>query len=229
VPSTQFTSLLGDLTKLGTLQSQQLNAEDVSAEYIDTDARIRNLQRTEGELLKLLTRTGGLKDILAVEREVARVRGEIEQAQGRIRYLAHQVNLATIDLTLSAKVQTAEVSPWNLAPALKNAWEDTQTRLSGKVAEFLAFLVDIVAYRLVLGVPIALLYFLLGRWGEGRIQFRYYRQLWWAGAIALLGLTFPPLILGLVLVGGTFGVLWLGQLLWQRFKPQATVQQIDVN
>jgi hypothetical protein len=130
------------------------------------------------------------------------------------------VDLATIDLTLSAKVQTAEVSPWNLAPALKNAWENAQTRLSGSITEFLALLVDLVAYRLVLGVPIGLLYYLLGRWGEGRVQFGYYRQAWWAGAIALLALTFPPLIFGLVLAGGAFGVLWVGQLLWQRFRPQ---------
>ena len=70
---------------------------------MDTDARLRNLQRTETRLLELLDQRGSLEDILAVERELARVRGEIESSTSQMKQLRERVSLATCHVTLREK------------------------------------------------------------------------------------------------------------------------------
>ena len=65
-----------------------VSAEDVGEEYVDVQARVANAHRLEQRLIEVLaTKTGKLSDILNVERELARVREEIERMEGRMRYL----------------------------------------------------------------------------------------------------------------------------------------------
>ncbi|MBI2300858.1 MAG: DUF4349 domain-containing protein [Armatimonadetes bacterium] len=119
VPSASFESALAALSGLaaggGLLRSREVTAEDVSEEWVDLESRVRNKHREEDRLLELLGRSGDISHLLEVEKELARVRGEIEQAEGRLRFLAHQVSYSTIELTLTkpqVPVATAPVSWW---------------------------------------------------------------------------------------------------------------------
>jgi hypothetical protein len=99
VPVDHFDAFLTEVGRLGELQKNHLDSQDVTQEYVDLEARIGNKQEEEKRLLKhLADSTGKLEDILAVERELSRVRGEIEQMQGRIRYLANVTALSTITI-----------------------------------------------------------------------------------------------------------------------------------
>src|SRR2546427_152119 len=101
VPFGQFDRSLEQVEALGKVQEKQVTAEDVTEEFVDSQAKLRNLQRTEGRLLEHMNRTGRLPDILLVEKELNRVRGEIEQLQGRLRFLAHRLAYSTLAVTLS--------------------------------------------------------------------------------------------------------------------------------
>jgi hypothetical protein len=101
IPAARFDQALAGLSPVGTLEEQRVTAEDVGEEYTDVSARMANARRLEERLLQLLaTRTGKLEDVLTVERELARVRGEIEAAEGRLRYLRTRVSLSTLTVTL---------------------------------------------------------------------------------------------------------------------------------
>ena len=100
VPQAQFFSAISRIEALGVVQSRNLGAEDVSAQFIDLEARLKSSLREEESLLRLLERTQSVAEILAIERELFRVRAEIERAQGQLNYLERRVDLATIDLTL---------------------------------------------------------------------------------------------------------------------------------
>ena len=79
VPSQRWGQLLVGLKPIGTLEAQDESAEDVGEEYVDVQARVANARRLEARLIDLLAnRTGKLSDALSVERELARVREEIE-------------------------------------------------------------------------------------------------------------------------------------------------------
>jgi hypothetical protein len=113
VPVDRFDAFLARVSRLGELQKTHLDSQDVTQEYYDLEARIANKQEEEKRLLKhLADSTGKLEEILAVERELSRVRGEIEQMQGRIRYLANLTALSTVTVTATElKDYTPPVSP----------------------------------------------------------------------------------------------------------------------
>ena len=101
VPSPQFDAAVQKLEQCGQVTSLRIDTEDVTEEFVDLEARLRNQQHEEEVLLALFNRPSRLPDVLAVERELARVRGEIEQSEGRLRYLKRQVSLSTISVSLS--------------------------------------------------------------------------------------------------------------------------------
>ncbi|MBI3910797.1 MAG: DUF4349 domain-containing protein [Armatimonadetes bacterium] len=101
VPVDQFDAFMAAVAKLGELQRIHTDSQDVSEEFYDLEARLANKRVEERRLLKHLQRsTSRLSDILDVEREISRVREEIEQMQGRLRFLAHQTALSTVTITI---------------------------------------------------------------------------------------------------------------------------------
>ncbi|HEV3120095.1 MAG TPA: DUF4349 domain-containing protein [Gemmataceae bacterium] len=88
------------VVKLGVPERNAVDSQDVTEEYYDLDARIKNKKVEEQRLLKHLEKsTARLEEILTVEREIARVRGEIEQQEGRLRLLANLTSLTTASIT----------------------------------------------------------------------------------------------------------------------------------
>lgn len=103
VPQTRFDQVMADLEQLGELQRSSRDAQDVTEAYTDLEARLKNKQSSEQRLLSHLEKTGELKDTLEVERELSRVRGEVEQLQGQLNLLKNKTDLATIILTLQER------------------------------------------------------------------------------------------------------------------------------
>jgi hypothetical protein len=101
VPQAQFFDALERIEALGTVQSRDLGSEDVSERFIDLEARLKSALREEQSLLSLLERAGKVSDVLAIERELNRVRSEIERVQGQLNFLERRVDLATISMSLS--------------------------------------------------------------------------------------------------------------------------------
>jgi hypothetical protein len=101
VPIAQFDGFLSAITKLGVPEKNTIDSSDVTEEYFDLEARMKNKKVEEARLLKHLeSSTGKLEDILAVEKELSRVRSEIDQQQGRLRLLANLTSLTTVTVTL---------------------------------------------------------------------------------------------------------------------------------
>jgi len=95
---------LQKIRKLGELKNQTLGTEDVTKAYFDTDARLKNARVMEQRLIDMLkTKTGKVSDLLQVEKELARVREEIEKMQGELKYWDSQVQFATVTISLAEK------------------------------------------------------------------------------------------------------------------------------
>jgi hypothetical protein len=101
IPSAKFEAFRKELDHLGELQNTHLDSQDVTEEYFDVEAQIANKVVEEKRLVEHLRRsTGTLADILSVEKELSRVRGEIDRLQGRLRLLANLTDLTTVTVTL---------------------------------------------------------------------------------------------------------------------------------
>jgi anti-sigma factor RsiW len=95
---------LQKIRNLGELKNQTLGTEDVTKAYFDTDARLKNARVMEQRLIDMLkTKTGKVSDLLQVEKELSRVREEIEKMQGELKYWDSQVQFATVTISLTEK------------------------------------------------------------------------------------------------------------------------------
>jgi len=95
---------LQNVRGLGELKNQTLGTEDVTKAYFDTDSRLKNARVMEQRLIDMLkTKTGKVSDLLQVEKELGRVREEIEKMQGELKYWDSQVQFATVTILLAEK------------------------------------------------------------------------------------------------------------------------------
>ena len=136
VPSARFDELTEGLQPIGRLEYVNVSAEDVSEEFVDLTARAANGRRLEERLIELLrTRTGKLQDVLSVERELARVREEIERIEGRLRYLAAGARLSTLSVTLHEPLPiVATQGRGPVAEAFRAAWRNFVVVLTAGIA-----------------------------------------------------------------------------------------------
>lgn len=101
VPVAEFEDFVAALGRLGVPRRNSIDSKDVTEEFYDLDARIKNQKIEEARLLKHLENsTGKLEEILAVEKEISRVRGEIERQEGRLRLLSNLIALTTVTVSM---------------------------------------------------------------------------------------------------------------------------------
>ena len=100
LPAEGLDSVMDRIAGLGKMLSKEIGTQEVTEEYVDLSSRKRNLEREEERLLELLKRAGKITDLLEVEQYLGRVRGQIEQITGRMRYLENRVSLSTLNVQL---------------------------------------------------------------------------------------------------------------------------------
>lgn len=121
VPAEGFQSVLDEVKKLGEVKSTSSSGQDVTEEYIDLEARLTNYQRQEERFLKILDNATTVEDVLKVEEQLGRVRGEIERIEGRLRYLDNYIDLSTITVEISEPVPITHT--WGIRDALSDSVE----------------------------------------------------------------------------------------------------------
>jgi hypothetical protein len=177
LPAARWNEALAGLAPIGKLESQQTTAEDVGEEYVDVTARMVNARRMEERLLSLLdTRTGKLDDVLAVERELSRVREEIERYEGRLRFLRTRAAVSTLTVRLHEPLPVLAPGRSPILDAFREAWRN----FIGFTAGFIAMLGWLIPLLIVVVALFWLLRWLLGRGRPGG-----WRDRW-------LGPTAPP-------------------------------------
>jgi len=127
VAAERLAALEEEIGSLGTVQAQSSSASDVTEQAIDMKARLKNLRAEEARLRSFLSRTNKVSELLEVERELARVRGEIESMDAQLTYLERQAARATLVVTLSepAPVVQPEGTSWGLREAVTRGIQAT--------------------------------------------------------------------------------------------------------
>jgi hypothetical protein len=127
IPQEAFGQLVPKLKELGEVAAESTNAEDVTDQFVDVSARLASAKTLEKRLLELAAdRTSGVEALLAVERELARVRGEIESYEGRLRQGNDQIAMSTLTLTLTTKAPAiAAAAEPGLGTRIKSGFSDS--------------------------------------------------------------------------------------------------------
>ena len=127
VPADRFEVALGDVRALGEVDREHVAGQDVGQEFVDLEARLRNLEAQEAVLLRLFDEAGSVADTIRIQHELSGVQLDVEQIEGRLRYLRDQTALSTITIGLTEE-GAAEASP------LGTAWRQAGEAIVATVA-----------------------------------------------------------------------------------------------
>lgn len=150
VPSERFEVALSDLRDLGDVRAETVSGEDVSEEFVDLEARLRNFEAQEAVLLRLMDRARTVADTIKVQRELTTIQLEVERIRGRLRFLEDRTALGTISLSLFEAGAAAPAKPG----VLQEAWQRAVDVFLGIVAGAitLAGLLPLAAVALIVWV-----------------------------------------------------------------------------
>jgi hypothetical protein len=167
VPSDRLDAALAALKGLGQVVQESQAGEDVTDQVVDLDARLANNRNTEKRLLELLQkRTGALDDVLAAEREIARVRDEIERLDAQRKHIQDRVTYATLSLeVLEERKADLDLGAQSLSTRFRNAIVEGLTAAIDSLLEVTLFLVRVgpalMLWAVVLVWPVRRAYRLL--------------------------------------------------------------------
>lgn len=152
VPVSSFEQAMSDLKKLAVeVENENTEATDVTEEYTDLESQLKNLKAEEAQYLQIMNRAQTVEEILNVSSRLSDVRGRIEYTQGRINYLGRQVDMSTINVTLSTD---ADFEVWGIRwrPLIvaKNAVKNLLTGLANYADAMI---------KLIIALPVVIIWF----------------------------------------------------------------------
>ncbi len=146
--------LLKDLERIGEIKNLSIASDDVTSQYTDTQSRIKNIKRLEERILKLLEdKTGNINDVLHVEKELARIREQIETMEGQVKLWDNLTSLATLRVDLyNTKVNEQLTPPKTEQQGMMNNFSNAfNVGLNG-----LGYMISGMIIVLCVGIPLML-------------------------------------------------------------------------
>lgn len=155
VPSSNFYQIIDDIKKLSVLVSNEnIYSNDVTEEYIDTEARLSVMKDTENRFSTLLQDTKNIDEAIKVEKELMRIRGEIDSLQGRMNYFVKTTENSVLNLRMVESMPLTG-DQWDAKKSISDSLRNLVS-FSKHVADFL---IGVLIFSPVIGVLGALSYF----------------------------------------------------------------------
>jgi hypothetical protein len=127
VPAERFDQAMTDLTGpgIGSVRSQQVSGEDVGQQFVDLSARARNLRAQSRALIRLMNQAVTVGDTIKIQNELFNIQGQIEELDGRLRYLHDQADMSTITMLLAqpAAAHHHAGHATAIGSALRRSWQ----------------------------------------------------------------------------------------------------------
>jgi len=157
VPAEKFNETLDEIRKTASrVIMETVKGQDVTEEFIDVEARLKTKKALEAQFLEIMKQGKTVADALNVQRELATVRGEIEQIEGRKRFLESQTSLSTIKLTLQTPTAFSANSSgffYQVGRSFSSGFEAALNFILG----FITLIIAILPFLVLVVLPIYLL------------------------------------------------------------------------
>ena len=159
VPAERFDEALNNLAQFATkVQNRSVTGEDVTDQFVDTEARLRTLRATEARLLEFLNAAKTTEEALQVNEQLTNLQGQIEQASGRIQLLKQSTSFSTITVNMQPNTLLAFSSDETWAPqtVARQSWRNLVGFTQGLADIVIAFAIWLPVWGTLLFVGLAL-------------------------------------------------------------------------
>lgn len=143
IPAPGYRDILREIENLGEVTYQSSTAEDVTRQYVDLEARINNLASQEKRLAEILEMADTVEEVLQVEKELERVRGEVEALTADFKYLQDRVSMSTLHLYL---VETVLASPGVTFPGVTEIMSRGYRSLVNSINSLFIFAGELIVF-----------------------------------------------------------------------------------
>ena len=133
VPAKNFDDTIDGIAKLGKVQNEHISGQDVSAQYVDLQARLANEEAQRNAMLALLQRAQSINDIITVQNQLGQITQQIEELKGQIQYLDHNTSFSTVTVSIveaGAPAPTQSTDNWGFVTALSDAAHNFVTTIN---------------------------------------------------------------------------------------------------
>jgi hypothetical protein len=158
VPASSFEQAMADIRRIGKVTDETVSGEDVSAQFVDLEARQRTWEAQEAVLLELMGEADTIEETLTVQRHLQDVQLRIEEISGQLRSLRDRTDLSTITVAIREKGAPAPKPTSSTGvpqPSLGNAWDEARAgflKVISAVVVTLGYLIPVALFGLVLWV-----------------------------------------------------------------------------
>ena len=156
VPADRLDGFIKDVSALGTVDTINLSASDVTAQVVDLDARIDALKTSISRLTQLLAQASRIEDLLAIETQLAQRQSELDALTAQRTYLADQVALSTLTVNLAPLTEEPEVDAPGFVSGLKSGWNAFVSVVMVAVTA-IGFLLPWLVLLAIVAVPVVLI------------------------------------------------------------------------
>jgi hypothetical protein len=171
VPAPKFAAALEDIRRLGfKIRREKISGQDVTEEYIDLEARLKAKRAVEAQFIEIMKQAAKVSDALEVQKALGEVRSEIEQIEGRRRFLENQVTLSTFTITLQMPAPLMSTTGLGFFQSVKQAFGEGFDAAMEVVLWLIRFALVLIPIVMLVVLPGALLWRRLRR--KGRLQAR---------------------------------------------------------
>lgn len=133
IPAQYFDSILSQISKnVVKFDTKNIQISDVTEEFLDVESRLKNKKQLEIKYLDILKRANSVQEILEVEKELGKIREEIESTEGRLKYLENQVAFSTLNISFY-KIEESESTSFvkRLSNGFSNGFENLKSFFIG--------------------------------------------------------------------------------------------------
>jgi hypothetical protein len=163
IPKTKFDSFMLGIGNLGSITSQQILTEDVTTIYFDTQAHLKSLNIQEERLLELLKKTGELKDIILLEKELSSVRYEIESLTGNLKKWDNLIDYCTLNINLR-EVYKIKENHISFGDKIVNGFVDSVKSLMELGKDFIVIMSISIPYLVILCIILFIIRYIYKQW-----------------------------------------------------------------
>ena len=177
IPAAKFNETIEEVRKVSSrVVVENIKGQDVTEEFIDIEARLKTKKALEDQYLEIMKQSKTVEDALKVQTDLATVRGEIEQLEGKKHFLENQTSLSTIKLTL----QTPTAFSANSSGFIYQVGQSLSTGFGvalSFILGFITFIIAIIPFFVLVVLPLYLLFrYFWKKWKKQRLAAKLARE-----------------------------------------------------